>query len=119
MFELITGGGYLFDLTSGPWYSKDDDRMAQIVEPNDLEYRVSGSELFDCKVSRSLYRFLLYNTTLHPGDYVVVSEGEGREDCPHSPHPALRLFVVCGEAARGKCAFAGESGRCLYIRHHH
>ncbi|KAJ4468783.1 kinase-like domain-containing protein [Lentinula aciculospora] len=32
LFELITGGDYLFDPASGSRYSKDDDHIAQIVE---------------------------------------------------------------------------------------
>ncbi|KAG6894402.1 hypothetical protein C0992_006250, partial [Termitomyces sp. T32_za158] len=32
MFELITGGDYLFDPASGSRYSKDDDHIAQIME---------------------------------------------------------------------------------------
>jgi serine/threonine-protein kinase SRPK3 len=32
LFELITGGDYLFDPASGTRYSKDDDHIAQIIE---------------------------------------------------------------------------------------
>ncbi|KAH8831736.1 kinase-like protein [Flagelloscypha sp. PMI_526] len=32
LFELITGGDYLFDPSSGSRYSKDDDHIAQIME---------------------------------------------------------------------------------------
>ena len=32
MFELLTGGDYLFDPASGSLYSKDDDHIAQIIE---------------------------------------------------------------------------------------
>ncbi|KAH9483406.1 Serine/threonine-protein kinase SKY1 [Psilocybe cubensis] len=32
LFELITGGDYLFDPASGSRYSKDDDHIAQIIE---------------------------------------------------------------------------------------
>lgn len=32
MFELITGGDYLFDPAPGSRYSKDDDHIAQIIE---------------------------------------------------------------------------------------
>ncbi|KAF7317466.1 Kinase-like protein [Mycena chlorophos] len=32
IFELITGGDYLFDLAKGSRYTKDDDHMAQIME---------------------------------------------------------------------------------------
>ncbi|EGN96354.1 hypothetical protein SERLA73DRAFT_112633 [Serpula lacrymans var. lacrymans S7.3] len=32
IFELITGGDYLFDPASGSRYSKDDDHMAQVIE---------------------------------------------------------------------------------------
>ncbi|KAM6501028.1 kinase-like protein [Amanita muscaria] len=32
IFELITGGDYLFDPASGSRYSKDDDHIAQIIE---------------------------------------------------------------------------------------
>ncbi|KZT66689.1 kinase-like protein [Daedalea quercina L-15889] len=32
IFELLTGGDYLFDPASGSRYSKDDDHMAQIME---------------------------------------------------------------------------------------
>lgn len=32
MFELLTGGDYLFDPASGSRYSKDDDHIAQIIE---------------------------------------------------------------------------------------
>jgi serine/threonine-protein kinase SRPK3 len=32
IFELLTGGDYLFDPQSGTKYSKDDDHIAQIIE---------------------------------------------------------------------------------------
>lgn len=32
IFELITGGDYLFDPASGSRYTKDDDHIAQIME---------------------------------------------------------------------------------------
>lgn len=32
IFELLTGGDYLFDPQSGSKYSKDDDHIAQIIE---------------------------------------------------------------------------------------
>lgn len=32
MFELLTGGDYLFDPQTGSKYSKDDDHIAQIME---------------------------------------------------------------------------------------
>ena len=32
IFELLTGGDYLFDPASGSRYSKDDDHIAQIME---------------------------------------------------------------------------------------
>jgi len=32
IFELITGGDYLFDPASGARYTKDDDHIAQIIE---------------------------------------------------------------------------------------
>ncbi|KAF9446093.1 kinase-like protein [Macrolepiota fuliginosa MF-IS2] len=32
VFELLTGGDYLFDPASGQRYSKDDDHMAQVIE---------------------------------------------------------------------------------------
>ena len=32
IFELITGGDYLFDPASGSRYSKDDDHIAQMME---------------------------------------------------------------------------------------
>ena len=32
IFELLTGGDYLFDPMSGSRYSKDDDHIAQIIE---------------------------------------------------------------------------------------
>lgn len=32
VFELLTGGDYLFDPASGSRYSKDDDHIAQIIE---------------------------------------------------------------------------------------
>lgn len=32
VFELLTGGDYLFDPASGQRYSKDDDHIAQIIE---------------------------------------------------------------------------------------
>lgn len=32
VFELLTGGDYLFDPASGSRYSKDDDHIAQIME---------------------------------------------------------------------------------------
>lgn len=32
VFELLTGGDYLFDPASGSRYTKDDDHIAQIME---------------------------------------------------------------------------------------
>jgi serine/threonine-protein kinase SRPK3 len=32
LFELLTGGDYLFDPASGSRYTKDDDHIAQIIE---------------------------------------------------------------------------------------
>ena len=32
LFELITGGDYLFDPAAGTRYNKDDDHIAQIIE---------------------------------------------------------------------------------------
>lgn len=32
IFELLTGGDYLFDPQAGSKYSKDDDHIAQIME---------------------------------------------------------------------------------------
>jgi serine/threonine-protein kinase SRPK3 len=32
IFELLTGGDYLFDPAGGQRYSKDDDHIAQIIE---------------------------------------------------------------------------------------
>jgi serine/threonine-protein kinase SRPK3 len=52
IFELITGGDYLFDPASGSRYSKDDDRIAQIME---LMGEVPKSVAFSGKYSSELF----------------------------------------------------------------
>ncbi|KAF6753947.1 hypothetical protein DFP72DRAFT_900082, partial [Ephemerocybe angulata] len=55
LFELITGGDYLFDPASGTWYGKDDDHIAQIMEllgeiPKSIAFsRKYSSEFFNRK----------------------------------------------------------------------
>lgn len=55
IFELITGGDYLFDPASGSRYSKDDDHIAQIIElvgefPKNLAFSGKySSEFFNRK----------------------------------------------------------------------
>ncbi|KII89566.1 hypothetical protein PLICRDRAFT_160911 [Plicaturopsis crispa FD-325 SS-3] len=52
MFELITGGDYLFDPASGSKYSKDDDHIAQIIE---LMGEVPKSIAFSGKYSSEFF----------------------------------------------------------------
>ena len=59
VFELITGGDYLFDPASGSRYSKDDDHIAQIIElmgefPRYIAFSGKySSEFFNRKGNRS------------------------------------------------------------------
>src|SRR5882762_4411900 len=59
IFELITGGDYLFDPASGSRYSKDDDHIAQIIElmgeiPKTIAFAGKySSEFFNRKGSSS------------------------------------------------------------------
>ncbi|KDR71391.1 hypothetical protein GALMADRAFT_144070 [Galerina marginata CBS 339.88] len=52
LFELITGGDYLFDPASGSRYSKDDDHIAQIIE---LLGEVPKSIAFSGKYSHEFF----------------------------------------------------------------
>jgi len=52
IFELITGGDYLFDPASGSRYSKDDDHIAQIME---LMGEVPKSIAFSGKYSSEFF----------------------------------------------------------------
>jgi len=52
IFELITGGDYLFDPASGSRYSKDDDHIAQIIE---LIGEVPKSIAFSGKYSHEFF----------------------------------------------------------------
>ena len=52
IFELITGGDYLFDPASGSRYSKDDDHIAQIME---LVGEVPKSIAFSGKYSSEFF----------------------------------------------------------------
>ena len=59
IFELITGGDYLFDPASGSRYSKDDDHIAQIIElmgefPKSLAFSGKySSDFFNRRGTRS------------------------------------------------------------------
>lgn len=73
IFELITGGDYLFDPASGSRYSKDDDHIAQIIElmgefPKSLAF--SGKYSSDFFNRRGPYPVCfpscLYGSTLIP-----------------------------------------------------
>jgi len=52
IFELITGGDYLFDPASGSRYSKDDDHIAQIME---LVGEIPKSVAFSGKYSSEFF----------------------------------------------------------------
>lgn len=52
VFELITGGDYLFDPAPGPRYSKDDDHIAQIIE---LLREIPRSVAFSGKYSSEFF----------------------------------------------------------------
>ncbi|KAF8162572.1 kinase-like domain-containing protein [Crassisporium funariophilum] len=52
LFELITGGDYLFDPASGTRYSKDDDHIAQIIE---LLGEIPKSVAFSGKYSHEFF----------------------------------------------------------------
>ncbi|KIM52422.1 hypothetical protein SCLCIDRAFT_141158 [Scleroderma citrinum Foug A] len=52
IFELITGGDYLFDPASGSRYSKDDDHIAQIME---LMGEIPRSVAFSGKYSSEFF----------------------------------------------------------------
>lgn len=52
LFELITGGDYLFDPASGSRYSKDDDHIAQIIE---LLGEIPKSVAFSGKYSHEFF----------------------------------------------------------------
>ncbi|KZO92415.1 kinase-like protein, partial [Calocera viscosa TUFC12733] len=53
IFEMITGGDYLFDPATGNKYSKDDDHVAQIIE---LLGDVPRSVAFSGKYSSELFK---------------------------------------------------------------
>ncbi|KAF8809284.1 kinase-like protein [Phlegmacium glaucopus] len=52
LFELVTGGDYLFDPASGTRYSKDDDHIAQIIE---LLGEIPKSVAFSGKYSHEFF----------------------------------------------------------------
>ncbi|CAE7217787.1 unnamed protein product [Rhizoctonia solani] len=64
IFELLTGGDYLFDPQSGTKYSKDDDHIAQIIEllgefPKSIAFSGKYSaEFFNRKGKSSSLRYL-------------------------------------------------------------
>ena len=58
VFELLTGGDYLFDPASGSRYCKDDDHIAQIIEftgefPKSLVF--SGKDCLNCRSALGLH----------------------------------------------------------------
>ena len=65
VFELLTGGDYLFDPASGSRYSKDDDHIAQIIElmgdfPKSLAFSGKYSpDFFNRKGTSATRRFAL------------------------------------------------------------
>ncbi|KAL4075210.1 kinase-like domain-containing protein [Scleroderma yunnanense] len=74
IFELITGGDYLFDPASGSRYSKDDDHIAQIMElmgefPRAIAFSGKySSEFFNRKVELrhiNKLRFWPLDSVLH------------------------------------------------------
>jgi hypothetical protein len=68
IFELITGGDYLFDPASGSRYSKDDDHVAQIIElMGDIPKAIAfagkySSEFFNRKGTPNFPSICLYLT---------------------------------------------------------
>lgn len=72
MFELITGGDYLFDPASGSRYSKDDDHIAQIME---LMGEIPRSVAFAGKYSGEFFNRkgtpLLPHASLHTYSYLL------------------------------------------------
>ncbi|KAG7096230.1 hypothetical protein E1B28_003681 [Marasmius oreades] len=72
VFELITGGDYLFDPVSGQSYSKDDDHLAQIIE---LLGPIPPSMVLTGKYSREYFNRrgeLRHISTLRPWPLVSV-----------------------------------------------
>ncbi|KAF9258803.1 kinase-like protein [Marasmius fiardii PR-910] len=72
VFELITGGDYLFDPVSGTSYSKDDDHLAQIIE---LLGPIPPSMVLTGKYSREYFNRrgdLRHISTLRPWPLVSV-----------------------------------------------
>ncbi|KDR84538.1 hypothetical protein GALMADRAFT_133811 [Galerina marginata CBS 339.88] len=86
LFELITGGDYLFDPASGPNYSVDEDHVAQIIEllgeniPQNVA--LSGkysSEIFNCEGKlRNItkLRYWLLDAVLHEKYLLPKDEAE-------------------------------------------
>lgn len=82
IFELLTGGDYLFDPQSGSKYSKDDDHIAQIIElvgefPKSLA--LSGkysNEFFTRKGTRPppclMMRPKLFQLLLNDGSAIMI-----------------------------------------------
>lgn len=62
LFELITGGDYLFDPASGSRYSKDDDHIAQIIE---LAGEFPKSLAFSGKYSSEFFNRKGMHSSLH------------------------------------------------------
>ena len=65
LFELITGGDYLFDPASGSRYSKDDDHIAQIIEllgeiPKSIAFAGKYSHEFFNRKGLLFFHFLYY-----------------------------------------------------------
>lgn len=64
IFELLTGGDYLFDPQSGGKYSKDDDHIAQIIEllgelPKKIAFSGKYSQEFFNRKGNSLRLYLI------------------------------------------------------------
>jgi len=76
LFELITGGDYLFDPASGSRYSKDDDHIAQIIE---LLGEIPKGVAFSGKYSHEFFnRKGMDGPFWIPGDSYVSGPGELR-----------------------------------------
>ncbi|GLB35703.1 putative CMGC SRPK protein kinase [Lyophyllum shimeji] len=97
IFELITGGDYLFDPASGSRYSKDDDHIAQIMElmgeiPRSIAFSGKySSEFFNRKGELRHINKLRYwplDSVLH--DKYLFSRAEAEEIAAFLA-PMLRL----------------------------
>ena len=75
IFELITGGDYLFDPASGSRYSKDDDHIAQIMEligefPKAIAFSGKYSSEFFSRKGAYAYQTVVH--VAHSGSFPTI-----------------------------------------------